>query len=367
MLRLINTDRSYTNESINEVVERSRQYVNLTNMGILLTKIPKKIKNIKISVVIPVYNAHKYIKRAVRSIQNQKFEDFEIILVDDVSKDNSVKIMEELANEDSRIKIIKNNKNSGTLYSRCIGVLNAKGKFIVPLDNDDIFLIDDLFDVLYNDLVKNNLEIINYRAIWAWNWVDFFTKIKLSILRTHKYNYIMYQPKLGNYGYSRCFLWTQIIKTELYKKAINLYGNRIYNYVNSYEDCIMSNIIFQTAKSAKLLLKIGILHIYRGSSSGSAENIFNMAKFKIYYIESRYDFRKYALVSKDDLLMELINLLKEKKRVKIILKDEKIKLFLISFIKRIYKDNNVSDNIKEMIVNNSLNINLFNSAKEITE
>ena len=65
--------------------------------------------------------------------------------------------------------------------------------------------------------------------------------------------------------------------------------------------------------------------------------------------------------------MELINLLKEKKRVKIILKDEKIKLFLISFIKRIYKDNNVSDNIKEMIVNNSLNINLFNSAKEITE
>ena len=46
MLRLINTDRSYTNESINEVVERSRQYVNLTNMGILLTKIPKKIKNI---------------------------------------------------------------------------------------------------------------------------------------------------------------------------------------------------------------------------------------------------------------------------------------------------------------------------------
>ena len=71
MLRLINTDRSYTNESINEVVERSRQYVNLTNMGILLTKIPKKIKNPKISVVIPVYNAHKYIKRAVRSIQNQ--------------------------------------------------------------------------------------------------------------------------------------------------------------------------------------------------------------------------------------------------------------------------------------------------------
>ena len=117
MLRLINTDRSYTNESINEILEKSKQFVNLTNMGILLTKIPKKIKNIKISVVIPVYNAHKYIKRAVRSIQNQKFEDFEIILVDDVSKDNSVKIMEELANEDSRIKIIKNNKNSGTLYS----------------------------------------------------------------------------------------------------------------------------------------------------------------------------------------------------------------------------------------------------------
>ena len=102
----------------------------------------------KISTVIPVYNCEKTIKVAVRSIQNQDMADIEIILVNDFSKDNTTKIIQELSEEDPRIKIINNEKNMGALYSRNIGILNAKGKYIMNLDNDDLFLDKDVFDVV---------------------------------------------------------------------------------------------------------------------------------------------------------------------------------------------------------------------------
>lgn len=75
--------------------------------------------------------------------------DIEIILVNDVSTDNTLKIVEDLKNEDPRIEIINNAKNMGILYSRCIGVLNAKGKYIVPLDHDDFFFLIKMYLKLF--------------------------------------------------------------------------------------------------------------------------------------------------------------------------------------------------------------------------
>ena len=361
--KLIKTDKSYTNESLDEILEKSKQFVNLTNMGILFTKIPKEIKNPKISVVIPVYNADKYIKKAVRSIQNQNFTNFEIILVDDVSRDNSVKIMEQLANEDSRIKIIKNNKNSGTLYSRCIGVLNAKGKYIFPLDNDDILLIGDLFSILYNEIEKSDVDIINYRSLNIWSVNDFFEKKNVDIIRDHKINYIMYQPKLS-YTY-RCIIWSQMLKIEVYKKVINLYGDRIHNFINFFEDCVINNIIYQVARSAKFLLKFGLLHINRHSSSSNTENKINKARGQMYALESYYDFSRFARNKKDNLVRQLNDLIK-RGRFQLALKDEKTRLYVKSFIQRIYKDNKVSNDSKDMILNTCLKIKLINSSVEIT-
>ena len=106
--KLINTDRSYTNESLHETIDKAKNFVNLTNREILIREIPKNIiKAPKISVVIPVYNAKRFIRRTVRSAQNQNMAEFEIVLVNDVSRDNSLQKMEELAKEDHRIKIIK--------------------------------------------------------------------------------------------------------------------------------------------------------------------------------------------------------------------------------------------------------------------
>lgn len=90
-----------------------------------------------VSIVIPVYNASEFIKDTINSIKNQTYQNYELILVDDCSKDDSVKIIEENKNE--QIHLIKNLKNKGSAESRNVGIKEAKGEFICFLDADDIW------------------------------------------------------------------------------------------------------------------------------------------------------------------------------------------------------------------------------------
>ena len=90
----------------------------------------KSIDEPEISIIIPIHNGRHYIKNVLRSIQNQNFYSMEIILVDDFSIDGSLNLIKEMQNEDQRIKVIENKKNMGILYTRCMGALAAKGKFI---------------------------------------------------------------------------------------------------------------------------------------------------------------------------------------------------------------------------------------------
>ena len=99
-------------------------YLNICNETKLLHKqYFHKIENPKISIISPVHNREKYILRFLRSIQNQCFDGIEIILVDDFSEDNSVKLIENYQKEDKRIILIKHNKNKGTLISRNHGAI----------------------------------------------------------------------------------------------------------------------------------------------------------------------------------------------------------------------------------------------------
>ena len=88
------------------------------------------------SVVVPVYGVEKYIHKCVDSILNQTYKDFELILVDDGSKDNCPKILDEYAEKDSRIKVV-HKENGGLVSARKAGVKVATGEYIVSIDGDD--------------------------------------------------------------------------------------------------------------------------------------------------------------------------------------------------------------------------------------
>ena len=131
--------------------------------GILTKEIPKqKIFNPIASAIIPVYNSKQYITKAIRSIQNQNIMNIEIILINEFSTDDTLSLISEFQKEEQRIRIINNKKNKGILYSRCIGALSAEGKYIFPLDNDDMFLDEDVFSTITNIAEKGFFDIVEF-------------------------------------------------------------------------------------------------------------------------------------------------------------------------------------------------------------
>ena len=123
------------------------------------------LTNPKISVVIPLYNCQKFILRAIKSIQLQNVSNFEIVLIDDCSKDNTYKIVNNIQKEDNRIRILKNRINKGILYTRSIGVLLSKGKYLFNLDNDDLFMNNDIFYTITQINEEGNFDIVEFKAI----------------------------------------------------------------------------------------------------------------------------------------------------------------------------------------------------------
>lgn len=97
-----------------------------------------------ISVVLPMYNAENFIEETIRSVLNQTYKTFEILVVDDCSNDKSVEIVESLIEEYKNIKLYINNENLGVAISRNRAVKNANGRFICYLDADDFWLPDKL-------------------------------------------------------------------------------------------------------------------------------------------------------------------------------------------------------------------------------
>ena len=135
-----------------------------------------------ITIIIPVYNSEKYLKTCFDSVKNQTYKDLEIIIVNDGSTDNSLKICEEFEKEDSRVRII-NKENGGLSSARNAGIEEANGEIITFLDSDDYFdscyieksikLMDsEDADVVImqmcnvsentNNIIKNNEEIKKY-------------------------------------------------------------------------------------------------------------------------------------------------------------------------------------------------------------
>ena len=131
-IKLSDLNDYYANEEDKyNSLKNGQRFFNICIQGKLINEIPKSLNNNKdtlISVVIPVYNTGNKIKNTVRSAQNQNISNIEIILVNDFSDTETNKTIEELIKEDKRIKVINNKINMGTLYSRCIGTLHAKGK-----------------------------------------------------------------------------------------------------------------------------------------------------------------------------------------------------------------------------------------------
>ena len=218
----------------------------------------------KISVVISIFNGEGYIKPVLRSIQNQDFLDLEIIIVDDFSQDNSIQIIKELMKEDPRIILLTNKENKGTLFTKTKGVLYAKGKYVITLDQDNLYTSKFTFSLLYNEAEKNNLDLLGFSSI--------YTSIEMKNLNKDQYhNYIEtpiilkpsikdrilnLKPKSFEIG-SETLLYLYLIKTKLFKKIINILGSKILNRnIDSGDDTIIVFLLSRYANNLKHIKRI---------------------------------------------------------------------------------------------------------------
>jgi glycosyltransferase involved in cell wall biosynthesis len=134
---------------------------------------------IKISIVIPVYNVEKYLRDCIESVINQTEKDIEIICIDDGSTDNSLKILDEIAAEEERVKIFCNDKNRGLSYTRNRGLGIAKGKYIYFLDSDDM-IVSGAMEELYDFAVTQQADVILFETA---------LKFETELLKEKFYNY----------------------------------------------------------------------------------------------------------------------------------------------------------------------------------
>lgn len=118
------------------------------------------MKNFKISIIVPVFNAEKYLRETVESVITQNYKNWELIAINDGSFDKSLEILTEFSNLDSRIKVITIG-NKGVSNARNIGISMASGDYILMLDSDDA-LAPNMLSILNNICIQNKPDIVSF-------------------------------------------------------------------------------------------------------------------------------------------------------------------------------------------------------------
>lgn len=150
----------------------------------------------KVSIIMPNYNCENFIGETIKSVLNQTYENWELLIVDDCSTDNSVEIIKSFCDIDNRIKLFVNEQNSGAASSRNWALREASGKWIAFLDSDDIWLPEKLLKQL--KFMNDNGYKFSYTA---YEQIDEqFKPLKIKVLGPKK----LTKKKMFNYCYPGC-------------------------------------------------------------------------------------------------------------------------------------------------------------------
>lgn len=277
----------------------------------------------KISVLIPLYNVENYISRCLDSILCQTFQNFEIVVVDDASTDNSLSIVKEYQQKDNRIKIIEKKSNEGLMMARKTGYENATGEYYFFCDSDDYIPSDSLSN-LYNSMISDEKDMIVGDML-----IEFDTGGNRYIKRSSKAN-SPNQYKIAILNGITCSLCGILYKSSLFKNANYI----TFKHQNFSEDRILINQILEKTVSIGSANCVTYIYYINKSSMTrqrlSDEKIFEQfnalswsfrwnekydnfrhdntrwfLRFISFYIESGYNMKK--IIGDDDFYGSIIN------------------------------------------------------------
>ena len=195
------------------------------------------INSIKISVIIPINNAEKYLSECLESVINQSFQDIEIICINDGSTDKSEQIIKEYTLKDKRI-LLYNQKKLGAGPARDKGIEISKGEYISFIDSDDLFHNKTL-EIAYYNLIKYNLDVVRFEYKKFTN----INEVKLNE------NYKSHKVK----NYSMQISWCCVVWNRVWKASIIKNNNISFGKIISGQDNVFNAKIFPFLKYIKIL------------------------------------------------------------------------------------------------------------------
>lgn len=224
----------------------------------------------KVSVIIPVHNSEKYIEECINSLASQSLDDIEIICVDDDSSDESVNIIRDMAEKDSRIKLIVEGKPVGTSKARKDGVLASTGKYVMFLDSDDLFAKDackeayELIEDKKADIVHFNTEIIGGETNKAHiDIMKSFQKPPKGFVESDNLPADCFDKRL--FGWN---LWNKIYNGDICRKA---FSEVCDEFLIKAEDMYVFFIILTLTKKYYGAQDSNELYIYRLGAGGTGK------------------------------------------------------------------------------------------------
>ena len=305
----------------------------------------------------------KYIERVVLSIMNQIFQDFEIIIVNDKSNDQTGNIIQKLKSKDSRVKLINHLNNQGVYNSRVDAILASKGKYIILMDPDDMILNPKLLYEIYKFNLKYNLDIIEF-TVFCYNESKSYLTMENFKYHYHHLERIIYQPELSsifffkyphkNYSSVQCRnIWNKSIRREVVLNTINYIGIDYYKkFFITAEDTIINLISLHFAMNYTNIKIPGYMYNIRQKSmthgffDKKKKILFNynhllyLRRFYLYLKDFNMDriYLYYEILAINKLLRSLKNLTN--------LYDKELKIFY----KDILNDNFCSKKFKKLII-----------------
>jgi glycosyltransferase involved in cell wall biosynthesis len=187
-----------------------------------------KYDNPKISIIIPVYNGEKTIEKSLLSIYNQNFKEIETIIIDDFSNDKSVEIINKLMKKFPSISLYQNQINKGLLYSKLTGILKAKGKYILFLYQNDFFTKKDAISILYEEVEKNNLDILGFSSLLnEGKYIHHFNEIE-------NISQIMYNITTEGVRRTGDVIFNYFIKNDILKNILEQINEKYLEKITNY-------------------------------------------------------------------------------------------------------------------------------------
>lgn len=229
----------------------------------------------KISIIVPVYKAEKYIRRCLDSILYQTYEDFEVILVDDGSPDKSGEICDEYAQKEKRIRVI-HKVNGGVASARQCGIDNVRGVYTMHIDPDD-WIEHNTLERMYSKIIETDSDLLIADYYINSKDKEIYEKETISNLNNEA---ILKGILYGN----NCCLWNKLIKTDIYKKnKINFIKDIDYG-----EDFLFLIQVLQTKRLKITYLQEAFYHydIYINNNSLTRKKDKNISNIADKYISS---------------------------------------------------------------------------------